>query len=64
MTVTDPILTKLDLPRQPFVRTLYSRFEENPKNGSVDVDLSNTTERMDELDVNTMCSRLYCIKEN
>lgn len=64
MTVIDTILTKLDLPRQPFVRTLYSKFEENPTNGSVDNDLSNTKERMDELDVNTMRSHLYCVKEN
>jgi hypothetical protein len=64
MTVTDPILTKLDLPRQPFLRASYSKFEEKPKNGSVDADLSNTTERVEEMDVNIMRSHLYCVKEN
>jgi len=64
MTVTNPILTKLDLPRQPFVGTLHSKFEDNPTNGSVNADLSNTKERMDALDVNTMRSHLYSVKEN
>jgi len=64
MTVTNPILTKLDLPRQPFVRTLHYKLEENPANGSVDADLSNTTEREDELEVNIMRSHLYRVKEN
>ena len=64
MTVTNPILTKLDLPRQPLVRTLHDKLEENPANGSVDADLSNTKKRVDELYVNIMRSHLYCVKEN
>ena len=64
MTVNVPILTKLALPRQPFVRTLYSKFEENPTNGSVDADLSKANERMDEMDVHISRSHLYFVEEN